>query len=992
MKLKFVFTYLLILFAIQSFAQNSKIEKQSLEQLFQNPPISAKPYVWWHWMGSNFSKSGITKDLEAMKAQGIGGATIFNLSSAVQESHVPTLNNPWPNQTYRSAAYWDAIKHAIAEAKRLGLELGIHNTVGYSTTGGPWITEERAMKKLVWSKQIITQNQSTNIVINKPAPVIDSIGWGRRSLPFLSSTWYKDIAYLAIALKDSNRYENCIDVTKKFDTTGKLITTLPAGDWIVYRIGYAPTMSTPHPAPDEIMTTCLEADKMSQAQSEFHWNTVIKPMKQYFGKEFGTSFKHMLIDSYEAGYQNWTDDFRQEFIKRKSYDPMPWLLTFSSAVSFNVAGNSEKRIRNSQQATTRFDWDFKDVIAQLYYEKGWLTAKSILQKNNLKLQFEAYGGPFNTVSGSALADIPMAEFWTVRKVTFNPDIAGAARAAGKRVVGAESFTGAPTYSQYNEDPAFLKPSAVGAYGLGINRLILHHWVHQPFDDKYQPGMGMGWWGTHFSRYQTWAEPGKAFFNFLAKTQVMLQYGEQVSDYLCLEKNTDEQADVISVQDFLQQNIQVTNGKIVLPSGRKYPFLVLPDGNKILPEVLFKIESLVKKGAIIVGNKPTESYSLKNYPACDEQIRSIANGLWNNTNNATSKTQVFKTKDEALQHLSIEPDWKIEQADSTHLVKCIHRTGTSGEVYYLANTHKKLQDIIVSFKQSNLQPELWNPEDGTITNVPIWNEVNGRTYVQMNLKDFQSVFVVFRKKSNSIVHATSLKVVEGKTLVNVQNQIKPIIFANAAATVSVEYSNNKTQSFIFAKPDTIALQNNWQVHFIPKIDIQFTLSFTQLIDFSKHTNNKVKYFAGTAIYKQIISINSIDNNKRLLLDLGTLNDIASVKINGKNAGVLWYPPYQVDVTNLLLKGDNSIEIAVTNNWANRLIGDEQEPADFEWGSDRGTNGRAIKAYPDWFINNQPRPSKGRKTFSVWYYYRTDSKLQPAGLVGTVQLIYQNIKHL
>lgn len=127
--------------------------RSDLENRFLNPPASVKPYVWWHWMGANFSKTGITKDLEAMKAMGIGGATIFNLASAVQETHAPTLNNPWPEQTYRSPAYWEAIRHAAVEAKRLGLEIGLHNTAGYSTTGGPWVTEERAMQKLVWSKK-----------------------------------------------------------------------------------------------------------------------------------------------------------------------------------------------------------------------------------------------------------------------------------------------------------------------------------------------------------------------------------------------------------------------------------------------------------------------------------------------------------------------------------------------------------------------------------------------------------------------------------------------------------------------------------------------------------------------------------------------------------------------------------------------------------------------------------------------------------------------
>jgi hypothetical protein len=120
-------------------------------------------------------------------------------------------------------------------------------------------------------------------------------------------------------------------------------------------------------------------------------------------------------------------------------------------------------------------------------------------------------------------------------------------------------------------------------------------------------------------------------------------------------------------------------------------------------------------------------------------------------------------------------------------------------------------------------------------------------------------------------------------------------------------------------------------------------------------------------------------------LGQLHDIASLKINGKALGVLWHPPYVLDITAALVPGDNLLEITVTTNWANRLIGDEQEPADFEWGSDRGNLGHAMKAYPDWFVKNQPRPAQGRKTFSVWYYYRKDSPLQPAGLVGPVRLV-------
>jgi hypothetical protein len=114
-------------------------------------------------------------------------------------------------------------------------------------------------------------------------------------------------------------------------------------------------------------------------------------------------------------------------------------------------------------------------------------------------------------------------------------------------------------------------------------------------------------------------------------------------------------------------------------------------------------------------------------------------------------------------------------------------------------------------------------------------------------------------------------------------------------------------------------------------------------------------------------------------------MASIKINVKSLGVWWNPPFSADVTENLKVGVNSIEITVVNSWHNLLVGDEQYPADFEWGVDRGSSGRMMKGFPDWFLNNQPRPEKNRKGFVVWYYHRKDTELLPAGLIGPVYLI-------
>ncbi len=973
------------------FASNALLAQpgspDDLAARFQNPPTTAKPYVWWHWMGPNFSKAGITKDLEAMKAAGLGGATIFNLTSAVQESHAPTLNNPWPEQTYRSPAYWEAMKHAAAEAKRLGLEIGLHNTVGYSTTGGPWIDEEKSMKQVVYSDTTIVGTKSkAPILLNAPKLVADE-GWGATGRKI---SWYKDVVVLAIpADKKDLTTADVFNLTAQYDAAKGLQWRVPKGEkWTIYRFGQASTGRPPHPVPDELIGKTLEADKMDAGLTTFHWNTVLDPVKKYLGEYLGNSFKHMLIDSYEAGAQTWTENFREEFIQRKGYDPTPWLLTLGQPITRD-SKNTKRRIMGSEEQTKRFEWDYRDVVSQLYYEKGFKIGKKMLNENKMDLQWEPYGGPFNTAQGVALSDLPMGEFWSTSNGAIGIQIQASARAAGKTIVGAEAFTGNPTVSKYTEDPALLQYSANGSFASGVNRLILHHWVHQPFDDKYQPGMGMGWWGTHFSRHQTWAEPGKAFYAYLGRCQALLQYGEESADYLCIGTLSGF-SDLISIPDFLANKIEVKAGKIVLSSGRTYPFMVYST-SEMLPEVAQKIKDLVAAGATIVGPKPSKSPSMQNYPACDEQLKAIGNEVWGNgEQNSYGKGFAFAKIEDAKKKFNLTPDYIIAKADTAELIKVVHRKGDDNDIYYVANMGKSPKSLSLSFRIAGKQPELWQAEDGSMRRAAVWSEKEGRTMVDFKLRGKQTIFVVFRQATNGADHLTEVKATNAAANWCVTTDENGIASLRSADTLNVTaiYASGKQAMARLVPSASRTLTGGWQVSFVPKLGTPFQLAFPKLIDFSNHDNKEVNYFAGTATYKQTVKISpkELAKGKRIVLDLGELNDMAQVKINGADKGVLWYPPYKMDITNALKAGDNTIEIAVTNNWANRLIGDEKEPADFEWGRDRGEkSGRAMKGYPDWFLKNEPRPSQGRKTFSIWYYYRDNSPLQPAGLVGPVKLV-------
>ena len=780
-------------------------EPVTLDQLadwFEAPPMAYRPYVWWHWMGSNFSKEGITKDLEAMKEAGIAGATIFNLSSAVQETHHPIAHNPWPEQTYRSAAYWEAMRHAAAEAERLGLKLGLHNTPGYSTTGGPWITEKRGMQRLVWSETKLTGGESVCIDLSRPElPVYE--GWGTTHQ---RATYYRDVAVMALPDTAEVSVEQVVNLTAHMDSTGRLSWQAPAGEWRVFRMGHAPTMANPHPLPDELIGKVLEADKMSEEQSRYHWQQVLDPLVMHLRDYIGRSFTHILIDSYEAGDQDWTAEFAAEFQRLKGYDPLPFLAL---------------RAANAQSDTVRqFEEDYRAVINRLFLDKGWKVAVEQVHQAGLQLYWEPYTGPFSTWEATTLADLPMGEFWTGSSGAISKEVVEAAKESGKRIVGAEAFTSRPERSQYTEDPAFLKHSADGAFRSGANRLFLHHWVHQPFDDIYQPGMGMGWWGTHFSRHQTWIRPGKAFFTYLSRSQMLLQESEFVSS--------------------------------------------------------------------------------------DEQV--------------------------------------------------LHRSRSDAEIYFLTNPADTVSHIALRVARQAEAPQCWDPYRGVIRAVEHWENEGDSIRVTCLLQPDEALFVIVPKQSFGY-----------------------------AASISPALS--------VCASDTIPLEGAWSVRFEPKLDSCFERTLPALVDFSQAKDPKLRYFAGTATYSRSLKVVSMqqDDSLRYLLDLGELHDLAEVFVNGQRAGTLWAPPYWVDLTPGLRPGENQLEVAVTTNWANRLIGDEQYPADFEWGEDRGPEmGRAMKAFPEWFLRGEPRPSKGRKAFLIWYYHRPDSPLQPAGWIGPVKFIKQQVQ--
>ncbi|MBN8460805.1 MAG: hypothetical protein J0M04_23490 [Verrucomicrobia bacterium] len=792
------------------------------EQAFRNPSADAMPGVWWHWMGCNVSREGITRDLEAFKEAGISSATIFGMADVCTPWAGHIENSPTDGLLAFTDPWWKLVRHAAGEGKRLGIDVGIHNCPGYTSTGGPWITPELAMQQIFQSRTEVEGGKPFSGVL--PKPEIDPRGdmlfpmvnkeTGVLEKPVIEGrkTYWRDIVVLAVPADGIIGKDNIIDLTQQMDASGKLRWTPPGGGkWAIHRFGHTTMGALTQPNQWEIKG--LECDKMSEKAVTFHLEQVIGAMKKNLGPVVGTGLKHVLLDSYEAGTPSWTPLMPQEFRQRRGYDLTLFLPVFAG------------RVVGSDADTAKFRADFARTIADLYNDRLFGTMGRMLKKENLRFDCEPYGGPFHTGEVAPYVHRVMTEFWAASRfsATVQGGILNAGNGKTHNILEAEAFTGSPDQCSWTETPGWLKTVGDDAYLHGINRFILHTNPHQPWDDRFKPGMTMGQWGCHFGRTQTWWEPGKAWLAYLARCQALLQWGERV------------------------------------------------------PE------------------------------------------------SAASFTPV----------------------DGNASPRSIQRREGSNHLFFIAVPAGESGKVIASFRVGNMAPELWDPVTGKMRDLTDFRVDGDTVRVPLDFASGQSHFVVFRKPSTKV-----------------QATIRNFPVTRDAATVS----------------------NPWQVTFDPKWGgPKQAVTFRELTDWTAHPEPGIRYYSGTAVYRTEFNLAQPPAGASFL-DLGTVNHLARVRINGSDLGVVWCAPWRVEIPAGLLKPTaNRLEIAVTNVWANRLIGDEQQPDDCEWLNGHAHPGRYLKRFPDWFVKGRPRPSSGRIGFTTWNYFNKDSKLTPSGLLGPVRLL-------
>lgn len=725
--------------------------------------------------------------------------------------------------------------------------------------------------------------------------------------------------------------ERIIDLSSRVDTAGYLHWEIPPGDWVILHSGMLPTGAVNVPVPPE--ATGYECDKFSKAAVGTHFNAFTGKFLKIIPKADRTALKTIVIDSYEVGSQNWSNDFATVFLRNFGYDPRPWLPVFSG------------RIVKSADLSNRFLWDVRRLTADLIAENYVGKLRELSNQNGLDLWLENYGHwgfPAEFLQYGGRADMVSGEFWFENPFwdLGPPECRAASSAAhiyGKNRVFAEAFTAGFNFRQY---PASMKSRGDRMFCEGVNHFVLHLYIHQPWEDR-MPGV-TAWFGMSFQRNNTWFEQSRAWVDYLRRCHYMLQQGDPVTD-LCYFIGEDAPKMTGALKpalpsgydyDFINAEVleraQVRDGMIVLPQGKKYSLLVLPEQKTMRPALLKKLEKLIAGGATIYGPAPSRSPSMAGYPGSDRDIVHLSGKIWGNPGAGPAverkygKGRIYHEQDlvKVLDGISLAPD--VIASDTG--IMWTHREAKDLDIYFISNQNDRDIKSRISFRVKNRIPEFWDPASGTISEVSSYRSEGERTIVPVNLDPSGSVFIVFRKSGSRTSELKEVTAFPGRQ---------------------------------------ISMDHPWQLYFPEGWDAPESIRVERLASWTDFSEVGIKYFSGTATYKNTFDVpeENLKENTRIFLELGKVMMMAEVIVNGKNLGVLWKKPYKTDITNATRKGGNQLEIRVTNTWWNRLVGDEK--------------------YPEGFPGSQVHAPRTFATVKGW---KREDDLLDAGLIGPVVVVF------
>jgi len=880
---------------------------------FVNPPTESRPLAFWDWLNGYVDTAKIVYELHQMKDKGMQGAFIWDVGAlSDQGKMIPE------GPAFLGEKSLETIELALKTASKLGLNMGMITSSSWNA-GGDWIGNEDAAKELLYVNQ------------TAEGPSLIKIKIGIPKSPKGEAKVYSLVTSIAIPDSPDRKidYSNAKVISlDKFTSKENIINwEVPEGKWEILSFFMCNTgqeLECPSPNSKGLMI-----DHLSKNATRLHFDTIINRLERISTPE--NALKYLEVDSYEVWpATDWTPGLTEEFKSRFGYDPVPYLPLL---IGYNV---------NDSILANRFTGDYHRLLSDLMIENHFESGTKITNKHGMKLFAEGGHGGYPRVDplkAMGHTDVPMGEFWNRQQFWVTKEAASAAHIYGKNIVASESLTG---WQNWQHGPTDYKQLCDIAFCEGLNQVVFHTFAHNP-EIAGKPGFAYHA-GEHLNVNTTWWEMARPFMDYLSRCSFMLRqgnfvgdaciyYGDQApnlvppkridpnitplyDDNMCLHCGQPKPVnpgelpgydyDYINA-DIITTTLSVENGKLVLPSGQSYHVMLLPDRKDISLEVLKSLEKLINEGAVIIGPKPERTTSLKNYPECDTELKTIADKIWGKCDGKTilsnqyGKGTVYwgKSPEQVLQKLSIPPDFEVKGIDNCDRhVDYIHRQTETEDIYFVSNSSESEQHFTAVFRVDAARtPEIRDAETGLIQREVDYSKVENGIQIEFNMDPLASRFVVFRNKS------------EGKN--------------DFGLSYDLQFGFQKTKQI----SEPIDITTNWDVSFNTEMGGPASFRMDSLTSWSNLDEDGVKYYSGKATYTRDFTVNeeALTKGAEVYVVFEDIQEMARVSVNGNDCGIVWTPPYKANITPYLKSGKNTITVEVINTWNNRIVGDITNPA-------------------------------------------------------------------
>ncbi len=856
-----------------------------LEKSFMNPPDDCRIMVRWWWFGPAVTKPELQRELEQMKAEGIGGVEIATL-------YPLALDDPktgFHNQQFLSDEYLDAIRFAATTARKLGLRVDITLGSGWPF-GGPHIPVTQAAGEL--------RVETVAVAPGTDSIAVPNIDTGEQ----LIAAFQSPVRNGRVSLREAKQVSSIAN--------GRLRISLPmeGPSDVIFFISSRTGMTVKRPA---LGAEGFVLDHYDRNAIETHLHAVGDRMMDAFGNQPPYA---VFSDSLEDYGSNWTADLMEQFRTRRGYDLTPYLPA--------LVGDA-----GPMTASVRHDWG--RTLTDLANERFLVPLHFWAQQHHTLFRSQTYGFPPVTLSSNRFEDLPEGEGKASLSVWREfSDVRWAASAGhlfGKPVISSETWTWLHSPA-FRATPLDMKAEADLHFLQGINQLVGHGWPYSPAEAG-EPGWRM-YAAAALNAHNPWSFVMPDLSLYLQRVSFALRQGKPANDIALLLPNDDvwstfsvrsetknpviSQAGFntvgsnFSIDESLDHSLLNTVIPQVLDSGFNvdfidadaidsvgipYAVLILPAIDRLPLATYQKIEEYARHGGIVIAahSLPATAPGVLQAESDSRQIQEISQRLFRASNAEGHLVSDEKQLGAALATY-LTPD--VTLSPGTPRIGFIHRKLAVGDLYFIANTSNQSRHVQATFRNRAKRAEWWDPFTGEILAVE-----NPRA-VDIDLQPYESRLILFTES------ATRLE---------------------------------KRQPTPRAPSQTIDLMTDWKVTFSATNQ---TVAMPTLHSWSK--DSLFKYYSGQVSYLKAFTLSVQDLSSRSgILDFGQgtpipepnplpehsmkaylegpIREAAEVYVNDKRAGFVWHPPYTIDVTRFLTVGTNNLRIVVGNTAINSLSG-------------------------------------------------------------------------